>query len=273
MGSRSPEEAAVLARFAQQYRQAQAPVMRDIERNVCGCDYGSTSWTTQDEAERVGGLLELGAGKRLLDLGAGSGWPGLYLARKSGCDVTLADIPAEALAIAARRAAADRLSGAVWVLVSDGAMLPFKNGAFDAIGHSDVLCCLEAKISVLTECRRVIRAAGSMVFSVISIAPSLSRAEHRRAAAAGPPFKAVSSDYPGMLERTGWAMRRHFDLTAAYSAAVRQRLREEEANANALIQILDEAEFAETIARRRRTAGAIEDGLLRRELFAALAAG
>jgi ubiquinone/menaquinone biosynthesis C-methylase UbiE len=270
---RSREETAVLARFAQQYRQAQKQVMLEIERHVCGCDYGSTSWTTQDEAERALRLLELGADKRLLDLGAGSGWPGLYLAQKSGCDVTLVDIPVEGLRIAARRAAADQLSGEVWVLVSDGAMLPFKSGAFDAIGHSDVLCCLEAKISVLAECRRVIRAAGRMVFSVISIAPSLSGAEYQRAMAAGPPFKTVSSDYPRMLAHTGWAMLRHFDLTAAYSTAVAQRISEEEANADALIEILDGAEFADTIARRRRTAEAINDGLLRRELFAALAAG
>jgi ubiquinone/menaquinone biosynthesis C-methylase UbiE len=271
MNWRSPEEAALLARFAQAYQQTQMQVMLDIERNVCGCDYGSTRWTTQDEAERAGKLLELGPGRRLLDLGAGSGWPGLHLARKSGCDVTLVDIPIEGLRIAAQRAAADQLPGEVWILVSDGAMLPFKSGSFDAIGHSDVLCCLEAKISVPKESRRVIRAAGKMVFSVISTAPSLSRAEYQRAVTAGPPFKAVSSDYPSMLAHTRWRMLRHFDLTAAYSTAVQKRLSEEEANADALIEILGEAEFAEMIGRRRRTAEAIKDGLLRRELFAALA--
>ena len=187
--------------------------------------------------------------------------------------MTLADIPLEGLRIAARRAAADRLQDAVCVLVSDGALLPFTDGAFDAIGHSDVLCCLEAKVSVLTECRRVIRTAGRMAFSVISIAPALSAAAHRRAVAAGPPFKTISSDFPGMLTRTGWRMLRQFDLTEAYAAAVRQRLNAETANAKALTEILGEAEFADLIARRRRTAEAIDDGLLRRELFAALAAG
>jgi len=273
MTSRSPEEAEVLARFGQQYRQGQTQVMRDIERAVCGCDYGSTSWTTQDEADRVAELLELGAGKRLLDLGAGAGWPGLYLARRTGCHVTLADIPIEGLRIAARRAAADQLSAKVWVLVSDGALLPFTNASFDAIGHSDVLCCLKEKVSVLIECRRIIKADGRMAFSVISIAPSLSPAEHRRDVAAGPPFKAVSTDYPGMLARTGWATLRKLDLTAAYAASVRQRLGEEEANREALIKSLDEIEFAETVLRRRRTSEAINDGLLRRELMVARAAG
>ncbi|MBI3710508.1 MAG: methyltransferase domain-containing protein [Proteobacteria bacterium] len=263
----------MLARFAQQYQQSQERAMLEIERNVCGCDYGSTSWTTQDEADEASAFLELAPGKRLLDLGAGSGWPGLYLARRSGCDVTLADIPVEGLQIAARRAAADRLSGEAWIVVSDGANLPFDDGSFDAIEHSDVLCCLEAKISVLTECRRAICSAGRMLFSVISIAPSLSPAAYERAVATGPPFKAVSSDYPGMLARTGWRVLRHIDVTAAYAAAVTKRLEEEEANATVLIEILDEAGFAETIVRRRRTAQAINDGLLRREVFAALAAG
>ena len=97
----SPEERAQRNRFDQLYLQAQAPVLMAIERSVCGCDYGATSWTTRREAERIGALLGLRPGLRLLDLGAGSGWPALYLARTSGCDVTLVDLPFSGLRIAA----------------------------------------------------------------------------------------------------------------------------------------------------------------------------
>jgi protein-L-isoaspartate O-methyltransferase len=38
-------------------------------------------------------LLGLDPTVRLLDVGAGSGWPALYLAKISGCDVTMSDIP------------------------------------------------------------------------------------------------------------------------------------------------------------------------------------
>ena len=67
--------------------------MRDLERSVCGCAYGSTSWTTRWEAERIAQLLELRPAAKLLDVGAGTGWPGLYLAELTGCDVVVVDAP------------------------------------------------------------------------------------------------------------------------------------------------------------------------------------
>jgi len=67
--------------------------MQEIERQVCGCDYGGNSWTTREQADALIGLLDLGAGSDLNDLGAGTGWPGLYLAKKSVCAVTLVDLP------------------------------------------------------------------------------------------------------------------------------------------------------------------------------------
>ena len=243
--------------------------MLDIERAVCGCDYGGTGWTTRHEAERVAQLLRLDAGTRLLDLGAGSGWPGLYLARITGCDVALVDIPLEALRIAATRVGIEHLAGECWLMVADAAALPLRSAAFDAIGHSDVLCCLEAKAAVLRECRRVIRAGGRMAFSVISIAPGLCAADYRRALEAGPPFMEAGAGYPAMLERTGWTMSRHIDLTPEYAQAARHMLREEEARAEALTRLLGEAEFSDKLIRGRSTVQALDRGLLRRELIAA----
>jgi hypothetical protein len=58
-----------------------------------GCDYGATSCTARNEAGMVADPLGLRPRLRLLDLGAGAGWPGLYLSLVSGCDVVLTDIP------------------------------------------------------------------------------------------------------------------------------------------------------------------------------------
>lgn len=270
--SRTPDEEAMIERFSRQYPLGQAAVMREIERTVCGCDYGGTSWTTRQEAEQIGRLLGLRPGQRLLDLGAGSGWPGLYLASMTGCDIALVDVPLSGLRIAAERAAADRLSGACWVVAADGAGLPFRSGWFDAIGHSDVLCCLEAKLAVLQDCRRVIRAGGRMVFTVISVAPGLATADRKRAVEFGPPFVAARAGYPILLQQAGWTITEQIDATAEYAKSVRAQLRAEEAHADELRELLGAAEFSERLAKRRGTVRAADEGLLRRELFAATTA-
>lgn len=45
----------------------------EIEREVMGCNYGITSYTTRSQAERIGQMLGLRPDMRLLDVGAGSG--------------------------------------------------------------------------------------------------------------------------------------------------------------------------------------------------------
>ena len=62
-------------RFEGIYERGQLPVIKDIERRVFGSDYGANSWTTRAEADDICQLLELRSGHRLLDVGAGSGWP------------------------------------------------------------------------------------------------------------------------------------------------------------------------------------------------------
>lgn len=267
---RPPDEQAVIDRFSRRYRLRQSGIMRQIERRVCGCDYGGTSWTTRHEALQVAELLELGPGKRALEVGAGSGWPGLYLAGTTGCDVALVDLPFEGLKIAAGRAAADGLAGACWAAVADGAALPLKSGCFDAVLHSDVLCCLKEKLSVLRECRRVLRSGGKMVFTVISICPNLSPADYARTMACGPPFIETAVEYPEMLRQAGWKITDHLDLTPVYGGSVGQYIREEEAHAEELRELFGDEDYSETLARRRRTHSAIQDGLIRRELFGAV---
>jgi ubiquinone/menaquinone biosynthesis C-methylase UbiE len=190
----------------------------------------------------------------------------------TGCDVTWVDVPLARLRIAADRAAVDRPSGVCWVAVADGAELPFENGKFDSISHSDVLCCLEAKLSVLSDCRRVVRAGGRMAFTVIVTAPHLSSADRERAAEFGPPFVETPVEYSTMLREAGWAITHHRDLTDEFAETARRLLREEEARADGLSDLLGQAKYCEKLARRRMTVRVIEEGFLRRELFAAATA-
>ena len=268
--SSAPDKQALIERFTQEYRLGQAEVVRAIERRVCGCDYGGTSWTTRDEALRLGGLLGLAPGRRLLEVGAGSGWPGLYLAATTGCDTVLMDMPIEGLRIAAARAVADGLAETCRVAVADGAALPFETGCFDAILHSDVLCCLAAKLAVLEECRRVLRPGGNMVFTVIFIAQGLASADYARAVDCGPPVVETAMGYPEMLREAGWEITTRADLPADFETSVRRQVGEEEAHGAELRELFGEAEFSDKLARRHRALGAIEQGLIRREMFAAV---
>ena len=259
--------------FDAQYRQGHLAVVRAVERAVCGCDYGATSWATQGEAGQIAAALELAPGVRLLEIGAGSGWPSLYLAGRSGCDLTLVDLPLEGIRIAAGRAVADRLAGACLAVVADAAQLPFRDGSFDALNHSDVLCCLVRKREVLAECRRVVRPAGRMAFSVIYILPGLSAADHARAVETAPEFADMDADYPTLLAATGWAIRRRHDLTAEFRASCIRKLDAEEGLRGELEPLTGAADFDARQARMRRRIAVLEQRHMRRELFIVEPAG
>jgi cyclopropane fatty-acyl-phospholipid synthase-like methyltransferase len=92
------------------------------------------------QADQLAAGLELSASDRLLDIGTGRGWPGLYLAARTGCRVVLADLPLDGLRVAAARAQAEGLVARASVLAAAASRLPFRAGIFDAIIHTDVLC-------------------------------------------------------------------------------------------------------------------------------------
>lgn len=264
----SPSEKELIERFSGTYqRLTSSAIMMDIERAVCGCDYGCTSWTTKDETREIRRLLELGPGVRLLDIGSGTGWPGLYMAEQSGCDVTLSDMPLDGLLIAKKRAETDGIADRCKIAQADGAALPFKDAAFDAIYHSDVLCCLIDKRGVFESCRRVVDKAGRMVFSVILIAPGLSEADYAVAADGGPTFIETETPYPDLLAETGWIITDHVDQTAEYFENFRNMYEHELANEDELVRVHGEDGAANLLGRRRATLIPIERGLLRREWF------
>lgn len=124
--------------FDQHYRTVGHPVMRRIEAAVIGSDYGATSYTTRGQADRLSRVLGLKPGMVLLDIGSGSGWPGIYLARSSGCRVLLTDLPFEGLRVAAQRLAEDGVDGNA--IAASGELLPFEDGTIDAVTSSDAFC-------------------------------------------------------------------------------------------------------------------------------------
>lgn len=250
---------------------ARSDAMRDLERSAYGCDYGNTGGTTRVEAERIARLLELRPAAKLLDVGAGSGWPGLYLAQLTGCDVVMVDLPLAALRVARERAAADGQNQRCAVVLADAVALPFGDASFDALNHSDVLCCTPDKLSVLRACRRVARDGSKMVFTVITLAPSLTDSERQTGLESSPKFVETDDDYATMLGQSGWGLQERTDETEAHLQCMRIELDGMRARADALAQVFGSDEFAERMKRQQGTIAALDSRFLRRELFVARA--
>jgi cyclopropane fatty-acyl-phospholipid synthase-like methyltransferase len=183
------------------------------------CNYQVKGYTTLEEARRMAMLMDLQPGFRLLDVGAGAGWPGLFFTKETGCDTVLVDLPLGELRTATERAVKDRISDRCQAAVADGSRMPFRDGSFDAVSHSEVLCCLQDKRGVLEACRRVIRNSGRMVFTVIWITPGLSPADHRRALQAAPDFSESETDYPALLRQTGWTVTDCLNVSQGYGSS------------------------------------------------------
>lgn len=257
--------------FADSYEVSNLPAMQAIERSVLGCDYGGTSWTTNVQAGQMIDSLQLQPGLHLLDIGAGSGWPGVFLADESGCKVTLLDMLPNALAKAMSRADSDGLGERVSAVVGSGCDLPFGEAVFEALSHSDVLCCLPEKLDMLSECRRVARDGAQMVFSVIAISDGLEGESYLRAVEAGPPFVELELGYPEMLAQTGWRIVDRIDVTDTHreslSALVKGLNSSEE-----LSRALGDEVVRDSSKRRQVQINAIDAGLMVREFYSVVAA-
>ena len=257
--------------FEKSYEQGRLPAVRKLMQSVLGCDYGGTSWTTRSQADQIADSLELKPGVRLLDVGAGSGWPGLFLADTSGCDVTLVDIPVFALQQASERAAEDNLGQRCHTVAASGAALPFRDGAFDSVSHSDVLCCMPDKVPMLRECRRVVTDEAKMSFSVIMPAPALSEPDWQDAVSAGPPFVEVDDDYANLLSASGWRVIERSDVTQQHLQSLQVLVENMGACVAELTDALGAEELATQKQRRELQISAIQRGLLKREIFVSVA--
>ena len=127
-------------RFAERYAVSGADPILAVEAETLGSDYRANGYTTVEQADELGELLELGPGRVLLDVGAGCGWPGLYLAKRLGCSVMTMDPVAEGIAVAKARTESDSTADRGWVAVADAIDLPLRRRSVDAVVHTDLLC-------------------------------------------------------------------------------------------------------------------------------------
>ena len=129
-----------LDRFVERYGEWKGDAAALVERDVIGVSVGLNGYTTPRQADELIRRLQLRPAMRVLDMGAGNGWPGVYIAAAAGCRVVLADIPRPALRSAVARAKRRRVTRRCGVVLASAVALPFGPASLDAIVHTDVMC-------------------------------------------------------------------------------------------------------------------------------------
>jgi hypothetical protein len=109
-----------------------------------------------------------------------------------------------------------------------------------------------------------------MVFTTLLFREGLSRKERARAnGLVGTSHRVNAAEQASMVKRAGWKLVVQSDVTAEYAETMRRNLRAYEARSVLARKVMGKTEFENRMERERRYLQGIEDGLLRRELFAA----
>ena len=262
-------ESANVTRFTERYRLCCTPPMLEVEGQALGTDYGSTGYTTREQANDLAVHLRLGPRSRLADIGAGSGWPGLYLAAKTGCQVVGTDLPFEGL----RRARRTRPR-------TGSLVAPAMSWLPAAVSRSDPAAlmpsCTPTSCAVSVRSSRVLAPAAGCSVPGDDWRSQQSMCQHdldpirqRRAHRAGPPHVAARRPYPELLAQAGFGEVVEIDVTDAYADTQRAWYEATESRARELRSLTSDIEFRANQTDRRLTLAAIDDGLLRRGLFTA----
>lgn len=160
------ERPEVVEHYSAHYRTFGANVYEHVRGAAFGEDIGQNSWLTVDELDRFLSRLNLEPGKRLLDVGCGSGGPALHVVRRTGCRVVGTELSAEAVAEATRLAQAAGEERRSSFLQSDASEpLPFEAATFDALICIDAVNHFRDRARVLGDWARVLRPGGRLLFT------------------------------------------------------------------------------------------------------------
>ncbi len=191
-------------------------------KSCCAAAYGS-NWAQLligdsmhpgglELTERLGGLLELDSGSRLLDVASGRGVSGLALAQTFGCHVTGIDLSPAGVEAANREARRADLSDQVKFEIGDAEALGFDEGAFDAVLCECAFCTFPNKLNAALGMARVLKPGGRLGLSDLvrrqELPPELQTLAGWLACMAD---AMGESDYIDCLETAGFRLQ-HFEL-------------------------------------------------------------
>lgn len=110
--------------------------------------------------ERLGALLELGPGRRLLDVASSKGASAIHLAQRFGCEVVGVDYGAQSIAEATAAAERAGVADKARFKHGDAESLPFDGGEFDAVLCECAFCTFPDKRAAASEFARVLKPGG-----------------------------------------------------------------------------------------------------------------
>ena len=119
--------------------------------------------------EIMAAAVPLGPEVQVLDLGCGYGSAARYLASSFGCRVTGTNISEKELELARTRSREAHLEHLLTFEYGDFHKLGYSDESFDVIWSQDAFLHAADKMAVLSECRRVLRPGGALVFSDILV--------------------------------------------------------------------------------------------------------
>ncbi len=114
---------------------------------------------------RLGALLGLGPGRRVLDVAAGPGTSAIHLAQRFGCAVVGVDYSGASVRAARAAAAAAGVTDLTSFEEGDAERLPFAAASFDALLCECAFCTFPTKQAAAAEFARVLRPGGQVGLS------------------------------------------------------------------------------------------------------------
>ncbi len=261
--ARFSSEEEFLDSFNERFSHVASEVLLEIEADVFGTDFGATSWSTIDQIRTFIAEMGLTEEDRLLDIGSGPGWPALFIAEQTGCSAILCDYPFTGLLQAKKRVTQDGRNAVM--VQGHGAALPLPDASVDAVCHSDVLCCLSQKTEVITECFRVLKPGGTLVFTVLELTESYVR-DGRRDLDFGPEYASVDEPYVEVLTSTGFAVEVR-DWTDVFRVTVERVVAARKSRFDRLVAELGADNAADAVIRSERNIAAIDRGDLIRRFY------
>lgn len=116
----------------------------------------------------LGEKLELGPGRKLLDVACGRGTSAVALAKQFGCSVSGVDLGEESIEAANALAVSEGVEGLVSFEVGDAERLSADDASFDALICECAFCTFPSKSVAASEFLRVVRPGGSVGISDIT---------------------------------------------------------------------------------------------------------